>query len=158
MRFIRFLLLLIFLLTLAPFSAQAQTSTPPPGIRLILNEMTPQERVGQLFLVTFKGTDTGAESQIFDLVSRYHVGGVMLMSENDNFSGTDTVVQAHALINALQRMTWDAAVTPFQDPQTGQMDTSAYVPLFIGATQEGDGHPTDQILNGLTPFPSEMAI
>ena len=158
MRFIRFLLLLIFLLTLAPISAQAQTSTPPPGIRLILNEMTPQERVGQLFLVTFKGTDTGAESQIFDLVSRYHVGGVMLMSENDNFSGTDTVVQTHTLINALQRMTWDAAVTPFQDPQTGQMDTSAYVPLFIGATQEGDGHPTDQILNGLTPLPSEMAI
>ncbi len=158
MRFIRILLLLIFLLTLAPISAQAQTSTPPPGIRFILDEMTPEERVGQLFLVTFKGTDTGAESQIFDLVTRYHVGGVMLMSENDNFSGTDTIAQAYTLINALQRMAWDAAVTPFQDTQTGQMVTSEYVPLFIGATQEGDGHPTDQILNGLTPLPSEMAI
>jgi len=158
MRYIRILLLIVFLSTLAPAPAQAQTSTPPPGIRLILNEMTPEERVGQLFLVTFKGTDTSPESQIYDLVTNYHVGGVVLMSENDNFSGTDTVVQTHALIDELQRMEWDAAVTPFQDSQTGQSVTSAYVPLFIGTTQEGDGHPTDQILNGLTPLPSEMAI
>jgi beta-N-acetylhexosaminidase len=32
------------------------------------------------------------------------------------------------------------------------------VPLFIGIAQEGDGYPTDQLLNGLTPLPSEMAI
>ncbi len=158
MRFIRVFILLVFLLTLVPVAAQAQTSTPPPGIRLIMDEMTPEERVGQLFLVTFKGTDTGSESEIYNLVTRYHVGGVVLMSENDNFSGTDTVAQARTLINALQRLTWDTAVTPFQDPQTGKMVTSAYVPMFIGTTQEGDGHPTDQILNGLTPLPSEMAI
>ena len=158
MRHIRILLLMVFIFTLAPVPARAQTSTPPSGIRLILNEMTPEERVGQLFLVTFKGTDTSSESQIYDLITNYHVGGVMLMSENDNFSGTDTVVQAHTLIDALQRIEWDSAVTPFQDPQTGQMVTSAYVPLFIGTSQEGDGHPTDQILNGLTPLPSEMAI
>lgn len=158
MRFIRILLLLIFVLPLAPISVQAQAPTPPPGIRLILNQMTPEERVGQLFLVTFKGTDTSSESQIYDLVTNYHVGGVMLMSENDNFSGSDTVLQASALIDDLQRLAWDRAVIPFQDPQTGQMVTSAYVPLFIGTTQEGDGHPTDQILSGLTPLPSEMAI
>ncbi len=158
MRFIRILLLLIFVLPLAPIPVQAQTSTPPPGIRLILDQMTPEERVGQLFLVTFKGMDTSSESQIYDLVTNYHVGGVMLMSENDNFSGTDTIVQANTLIDELQRLAWDRAVNPFQDPQTGQMVTSAYVPLFIGTTQEGDGHPTDQILSGLTPLPSEMAI
>lgn len=160
MRFIRILLLFIFILTLAPVpvTVQAQTSTPPPGIRLILSEMTPEERVGQLFLVSFTGADTSSESQIFDLITNYHVGGVMLMSENDNFSGTNTVNQTHTLINNLQRIAWDRAVTPFQDPQTGQMVTSEYVPLFIGTTQEGDGHPTDQILNGLTPLPSEMAL
>ncbi len=158
MRIIRILLLSIFLVTLAPVPARAQTSTPPPGIRLILNEMTPEERVGQLFLVTFNGTDTGAESQIYDLVTRYHVGGVVLMSENDNFLGEDTVVNAHKLISNLQRLTWDTAITPVLDLQTGNMITPPYVPLFIGTTQEGDGYPTDQILNGLTPLPSEMAI
>ncbi|MBK8780276.1 MAG: hypothetical protein IPO22_00395 [Anaerolineales bacterium] len=158
MRIIRILLLSIFLVTLAPVPVQAQTSTPPPGIRLILDEMTPEERVGQLFLVTFNGTDTSVESQIYDLVTRYHVGGVVLMSENNNFSGENTVVNAHALINELQRITWDTAITPALDPQTGKMVTPPYVPLFIGTMQEGDGHPTDQILNGLTPLPSEMAI
>ena len=158
MRIIRILLLSVFLITLAPVPARAQTSTPPPGIRLILNEMTPEERVGQLFLVTFNGTDTGAESQIYDLVTRYHVGGVVLMSENDNFLGEDTVVNAHKLISNLQRLTWDTAITPVLDLQTGNMITPPYVPLFIGTTQEGDGYPTDQILNGLTPLPSEMAI
>ncbi|MFN8381291.1 MAG: glycoside hydrolase family 3 N-terminal domain-containing protein [Anaerolineales bacterium] len=158
MRFIRILLLLVFLASVAPMPVQAQTSTPPPGIRLILSEMTPEERVGQLFLVTFQGTDTSPESQINDLITRYHVGGVVLMSENNNFSDTDTVVQTHTLINSLQRLAWDTAITPTKDTQTGQVVTSAYVPLFIGTTQEGDGHPTDQILNGLTPLPSEMAI
>ena len=125
MRFIRILLLLIFVLPLAPIPVQAQTSTPPPGIRLILDQMTPEERVGQLFLVTFKGMDTSSESQIYDLVTNYHVGGVMLMSENDNFCGTDTIVQANTLIDELQRQAWDRAVNHFQDPQPGQMETSA---------------------------------
>ena len=158
MRLIRIFLLVILLLSLAPLPALAQTSTPPPGIRLILNEMTPEEKVGQLFLVTFNGTDTSATSQIYDLIANYHVGGVMLMSENDNFSGTNTLAQTHALIEALQSLEWNSAVTPFEDPQTGKNVTSTYVPLFIGITQDGDGYPTDQIFGGLTPLPNEMAI
>ncbi|HEX7975657.1 MAG TPA: glycoside hydrolase family 3 N-terminal domain-containing protein, partial [Anaerolineales bacterium] len=34
----------------------------------------------------------------------------------------------------------------------------AYIPLLIGLSQPGDGAPDDQILNGLTPLPSEMAL
>lgn len=158
MRLTRIFFLVILLLSLAPLPARAQTSTPPAAVRLILNEMTPQERVGQLFLVTFQGTDTSATSQLYDLIARYHVGGVVLMSENDNFSGTDTLAQTHSLIDSIQRLEWDSAVTPLEDPQTGKNVTSAYVPLFIGINQEGDGYPTDQILSGLTPLPSQMAI
>jgi beta-N-acetylhexosaminidase len=158
MRLFRVLLLAIFILTLVPLPVQAQSSTPSAGVRLIMNEMTPEEKVGQLFLVSFKGTDTSFESQIYDLITRYHVGGVVLTSENDNFSGTNTAEQAYELIDALQRLEWSSAVTPYEDPQTGQVVTSVYVPLFIGINQEGDNYPTDQILNGLTPLPSEMAI
>lgn len=158
MRLFRVLLLTIFILTLVPLPVQAQSSTPSTGVRLIMNEMTPEEKVGQLFLVSFKGTDTSFESQIYDLITRYHVGGVVLTSENDNFSGTNTAEQAYELIDALQRLEWSSAVTPYEDPQTGQVVTSVYVPLFIGINQEGDNYPTDQILNGLTPLPSEMAI
>lgn len=89
MRLIRLFLLVLFILSVMPMTAQAQTPTPPAAIRLVLDSMTPEERVGQLFLVSFTGTDTGPESQIYDLVVQRHVGGVVLAGKNDNFTGDD---------------------------------------------------------------------
>ncbi len=157
---IRIFILLIFLVMLVPMPAavQAQTPTPSAAIRLILDSMTPEERIGQLFLVSFNGTDTSEASQIYDLIVRHHVGGVILQAGNDNFSATNTLIQTHGLIDGLQRLEWEAAVQPVRDSVTGQNLYPAYVPLFIGITEEGDGYPTDQILNGLTPLPSVMAI
>ena len=139
--------------------AQAQTPTPPPGVQLVLDSMTPEERVGQLFLVTFSGTDTSESSEIYDLIVRYHVGGAVLLASNDNFApAPETLTQTHALIQALQTLNWDSSVNPFQDPATGQLINNTYIPLFVGIAQEGNGYPTDQILSGLTPLPSEMAL
>jgi beta-N-acetylhexosaminidase len=42
--------------------------------------MTPEERVGQLFLVTFRGTDTHDQTQVYDLIANHHVGGVVLQA------------------------------------------------------------------------------
>jgi beta-N-acetylhexosaminidase len=121
--------------------------------------MSPAERVGQLFLVTFNGTDTGITSQIHDLITRHHIGGVVLLSSNDNFApAPDTVLQSHSLIHSLQQLEWDASLSPSLDPVTNQETTTTYVPLFIGIKQEGNGYPTDQILSGLTALPSQMAI
>lgn len=158
MRLIRIGLLLLFFVTLLPLPVQAQTATPPVEVRVILNAMAPEERVGQLFLVSFSGTDTSTESQIYDLITRRHVGGVMLMAANDNFSEGDTLVQTHQLIGDLQRLEWNANLNSFADPETGAEFNPVYIPLFVGVAQEGDGYPTDQILSGLTPLPSEMAI
>ncbi|WKZ35479.1 MAG: glycoside hydrolase family 3 N-terminal domain-containing protein [Anaerolineales bacterium] len=158
MRLTRIIFLLVFLVTLAPVSAHAQTSTPPPRVRSILNSMTPEERIGQLFLVSINGMDATTASQIHTLITRYHVGGVVLQAGNDNFSATDTLVQTHALVDELQRLEWDTSINAEANPVTGEKNSLAYVPLFIGIAQEGDGPPTDQILNGLTPLPSEMAI
>src|SRR5574341_135234 len=133
--------------------ARAQTEFPPPKVQAVLDSMTPEERVGQLFLVTLHGTDTGADSQIYDLIANHHVGGVVLLAENNNFvEEPDTVAGAHQLISALQTIEWEA--TEGSTPPTRK----AYAPLFIGITQEGDGVPHDQILSGLTPLPDAMAI
>ena len=143
----------------ATIPAQAQTSTPPAGMQLILQSMSPEERVGQLFLVTFPGTDTSSTSKIYDLIARYHVGGVVLLSSNDNIvAAPDIVSQTHALIDSMQTLNWDSSVNPISDPATGQMVDSTYTPLFIGIAQEGNGYPTDQILSELAALPSEMAI
>jgi len=161
MRLIRILFLMIFIAVIVPVpgTVQAQTSAPPLEVTNILNSMTPEERVGQLFLVTFTGIDTSNTSQIYDLMTHYHVGGVVLLAENDNFvPQPETVAGAQALINNIQQLEWAASKNPDINPATGKAFDSAYVPLFIGIAQEGNGYPTDQILNGLTPLPSEMAV
>jgi beta-N-acetylhexosaminidase len=137
--------------------AQAQTAEPPPLVRQLLDSMTPEERVGQLFLVTFTGTDTGEEAPINELITKYHVGGVVFLAENDNFTAApNTLTDAYTLISNLQGVELQSSATDVVTPETGQF--SAYVPLWIGIAQEGNGAPTDQILNGLTPLPSEMAL
>jgi beta-N-acetylhexosaminidase len=141
-------------------------------VQAVLASMTPEERVGQLFLVTFQGTNTGTGSQIHDLIANHHVGGVVLLAENDNFAGApDTIPAVHQLIGDLQRIeaqvnpptpvpettTPEPGTTP--QPETNiQTEPRIYVPLFIGISQEGDGTPYDQILSGMTPLPDAMAI
>ena len=123
----------------------------------LLKQMTPEEKVGQLFLITFKGVDVSTTSQIYDLIANHHIGGIVLRSANDNFVGPENSVEsAYDLIRALQQAEWDTSVAN----QGGGKDVppSQYIPLFIGISQEGDSYPNDQILNGVTCMPSLMAI
>ncbi len=146
-------LLIIYLFSLlAPVtSAQAQANDP---VANLIARMTPEQRVGQLFLVSFNGTDVGPESQIYDLIVNRYVGGVVLTAANDNFiAAPDTAAGAFSLVSALQQTEWDGARNPVSP--TSQ---HPYVPLFIGISQEGGGYPNDQVLSGLTPIPSQMAI
>ncbi len=154
------LLLLMMLVMLLPAPrGYAQTETPPAEVLNVMEKLTPEERVGQLFLVTFTGTDTGVESPIYDLVVNQHIGGVVLLAENDNFNPPpDTLTGAHQLIADLQKIEWDSAMTPEPDPDTKKFSQRAYVPLFVGIEQDGDGYPSDQILSGLTPMPNALSL
>lgn len=142
-----------------PPQVRAQTVAPPPSVRQLFDKMTPEERVGQLFLVNFSGSDTSDQSKIYDLIVNHHVGGVVLQAGNDNFSAApNTISAAQQLIGNLQQIERDGSIRTLADPVTGQLAQQAYVPLFVGISQEGDGSPNDQILSGLTPLPSEMAV
>lgn len=158
MRLIRTFCLFFILLSLFPVPVAAQAPTPPAAVRAVLDKMTPEERVGQLFLVSFTGTDTSPDSQIYNLIVHHHVGGVVLSRENDNFLESGTTAGAYDLIRNLQQTEWDASANPTSDPLTGNEFGSSYVPLLVGISQEGDGYPTDQILAGVTSQPSQMAI
>jgi beta-N-acetylhexosaminidase len=139
--------------------ASAQTPSPRADVQRLLAGMSPEERVGQLFLVSFNGTDTSAESHIHDLIANHYVGGVVLASANDNFTAApDTATNAQALIESLQTDAWQAAQATPGEPTPEQSLHRTFIPLFIGLSQEGNGYPTDQILSGLTPLPDEMAI
>lgn len=151
--------------------APTQSATPSSSNQLessekaltLLNRLTPEEKVGQLFLVTFNGTSIEPDSPIYSLITSYHIGGVVLKAENDNFStGNDrpgsTVNEAVDLIQTIQDTEWEVSLTEITQPNTGEVLTPAFIPLYIGISQEGDGYPNDQILNDLTPLPNQMTL
>ena len=149
----------LFYPVLRKSAVQAQTATPPANVRLLLKDLSPEERVGQLFLVTFTGTDVSPDSQIYDLITSHHIGGVVLSAANDNFSAApDTVSETYRLTSSLQNVEWESSFVPLIDPSTGSQSRRDYIPLFIGISQGGGGYPYDQIISGLTPLPNQMAI
>lgn len=166
LRFTAGLLLLAFLIVTvispggglaAPLSQE--DSSEARALALLESPLTPEERVGQLFLVTFNGTDVDAESQIYDLIVNHHIGGVILQNENDNFlPAAQTINGIWQLVRDLQTVEWTASQSNQFDVRTGQEFTPAFIPLFVGISQEGNGPPYDQIFNGLTPLPSAMAL
>ncbi len=149
------LLLLITLTVALPTPAQpvyAQTPPPPANLNQLLAALSPEERVGQLFLVTFEGASADPQSPIYDLIANHHIGGVILRAENDNFvAAPETLPAAYQLIASLQQIEWDSA---YPQPDTPH----AYIPLLVGIEQDGNGYPSDQILSGLTDLPSLMAL
>ncbi|MBI3738339.1 MAG: hypothetical protein HY258_04770, partial [Chloroflexi bacterium] len=79
--------------------------------------------------------------------------GVVLLAGNNNFvAAPNTIISAYQLTQNLQQLEWNGASS---NPEEGEAN---YIPLFIGISQDGDGAGGDQILNGMTPLPSEMAI
>jgi beta-N-acetylhexosaminidase len=178
--YILFLLMLLALFALSssqPASVAAQEADAEPDpimIETIFTAMTPTERVGQLFMVSFRGNDVAPGSNLAELIQRYRIGGVYISAENQNFSNNqDTPVQVLALTNAMQALAQTvppppvtatgtiapgetATVTPTLAITTGGAYTP--LPLFIAVDHEGDGFPNTQIRGGLVDVPNEMAL
>ncbi len=159
-----FLLLMAILIGLAGTPGQVKAEEPAQAIdytaraQALLNEMSPEQKVGQLLLVSIRGTDVTRDSPTYNLIVNHYIGGIVLRADNDNFVGpTDTVPKAAELIRALQTTVWDAAQRSIASPARSE-DVVPYIPLFIGISQEGDSYPNDQILSGMTSLPSLMAI
>ncbi len=139
--------------------ANNQEQTAQSKAEALLKKMTPSEKVGQLFLVTFEGTATDENSNIYKLITEQRIGGVVLRANNDNFLGPEnTVAEAQTMINALQQLNWDRTQSGIPDATGNNLTPPNYIPLLIGLSQEGDLAPFDQIINGMTPLPNEMAI
>lgn len=142
---------------LPPLRAQQQDD---PAVRL-LNRMPPAARVGQLFLVTFPGTDIGELSAIRTLIMEDRIGGVLLSPANGNIVNEgNTPAQVAELTNGLQRLAWEAAQNPLPVPSAEResMTLSPFVPLFIAVEQGGSEGLYTGIVSGTTPLPSPMAV
>lgn len=146
---------LLLIIGVPGFSVYAEGNTPA---ETLLNTMTPEEKVGQLFLVTFDGTKFDDQTQVFDLIANYHIGGVVLKAENNNFPAENPVAATRELTQALQKIAWQTSSREIKLGNSAKAKEQAFLPLLIGLEQLGNGYPNDQILSGLTQFPSQMAL
>ena len=161
----RFTALLLLVLSLvipqgmSTAASHAQEQEASAKASALLAKMSPEEKVGQLFLVTFNGIATDQDSNIYKLITEQHIGGVVLRSDNDNFVGPDgTITAAHTMIEALQQVNWDYTQEEGLLPAASGTNPVNYIPLLVGISQEGDQAPFDQLINGMTALPNEMAI
>lgn len=155
-------------------TAEPTVSPQDAQIEAMLQEMSVADRVGQLFVITFQGRKTGNTSEIAELIQDYRIGGVVLSTENGNFSnapGVDTARQIAILANQLQAMTQNIYLTPEEAmapapdrliapaPDRFNVDASGVgLPLLIGTQQLGDDLPYTDLRQGFTPLPSQMAL
>lgn len=168
-------LALFLVLNAGSHTTLAQEEAPPDSLAIaqaFLNSMSVAERVGQLFLVTFEGDQATFDSNIANLITNYHVGGVVLRAANDNITGYGNLEnipgQTAELINDLQSLALFGQ--PVVIPDGPEIEEDAVpptrlptplvtpIPLFVGLAHEGNSYPNTTILNGLTDVPSNMAI
>jgi len=129
------------------------------GVELQFANLTTEEKVGQLFLITFNGSDTTAAAPIFDLIVNYHIGGVILDRSNENFTDPSQIpADCWSLANNLQQIEHNSSrFSNASNPSYGSKE-SEYIPLYIGISQEGDRSFYTELLSGLSPIPSQMAL
>ena len=56
-------------------NSQNAQNTYTQKAQQLLDKMTPEEKVGQLFLITFQGDTLSEDSELFALMQDYQVGG-----------------------------------------------------------------------------------
>jgi len=140
----RFILIAIILCLLQLLPATPTTHAQSGDqVGEIMSRMSVEDKVGQLFLVPFVGTDVNPGSEVWQLITEYKVGGIILLASNSNFNN-------------------DASAPRQITEIANTLKTHAYhtngIPLFIAVDHEGDGYPYSRITGGVTPIPGQMAI
>jgi hypothetical protein len=133
----RTLLLLTLLCSLGLGVSQVQGQEPDyrAEAQTLLESMSPAERVGQLFLVTFSGADASADSAIADLILNHYISGVVLLARNDNIVDLEnTPGQVAELANSLQYMALQGATMPAAE---GEEQAGTGLPGASPATTAG---------------------
>jgi beta-N-acetylhexosaminidase len=154
----RLLALALVVTILIPLTTPGATCAQEDDVTLLMESMSSAAKVGQLFLVTFPGAEVTDDALITELIRDYHVGGVVLLPENDNIVNEgDTPAQVATLVNQLQETAW-AATEAVTETLEGVTPPGPFIPLFIAVHHEGNGMPFTGVVNGTTPLPSEMAL
>ena len=153
-RALNLLIIAALLLSVCYVTPARAQDDPDRFIAQLISQMTPEAKVGQLFVVSFPGTDASVASDIGELITTYRVGGVLLSTANGNITNTvNAPTRLAGLTASLQNRARSAAGVPGAGGRT-----TPFIPLFIAMEQSGNDLPYTQITSGTTPLPSPMAI
>ena len=111
----------------APKYAEVVVETNP--IEEILNQMTIEEKIGQMMITGFHGT--AANDDVNYMLNSYHIGGIILFDRN-----MENKAQVKNLVDSLQ--------------------AGKKIPLFVAIDEEGGR--VSRMTNDLTPPPSQQEI
>ncbi len=144
---LRLLLAAAFLAAALPFdrglaASPAQEDAETRRARDLLARMTPEERVGQLFLITFTGAEITPGSEIYDLIFNRYVGGVILLDKNGNFPPADDPLEAvRSLTTQLQATRFAASQEPRTNPTAATSSAPPSCRCSSGFRRRGTATP-----------------
>ena len=165
-----------------PLDLEGYRETEPPAstaemVDALMAHMTVADKVGQLFVVSFRGSSLEASGAIVRLVHDYRIGGVILSEDNgniDNRPHVDTPRQVANLTNQLQALTYGFYASPYlvaeaSDPRTPVwphlnplppplLESTVSVPLLLGVAQSSLDQFGPDLRHGFTPIPNQLAM
>ncbi len=126
----------------------------------LLEQMSPAQRVGQLFLVAFDGPSLAADSPFLELVRAGQISGVLLSPHNGNFPPlSDPAGQTQALIASLQEAARPTAGSAVPTDTSAELEEGAPgVPLLVAIFADSDGSQWSQIVQDYPDTPSQMSL
>ncbi len=149
----RLIALILVVVVSLPFVPPAGLRAQEDEVAQLMAQMSSAAKVGQLFVVTFPGSEIDERAAIAELIRDYKVGGVLLKPEHGNINNDgNTPAQVARLVNSLQDTAWQAT-RPVTDTVS-----DPFVPLLVAVNQEGNGMPHTSIVSGTTSLPSQMAL
>ena len=152
-------LLLLGVTQTFPLPTHAQLNTANAQVEALVRNMSVERKVGQLFTVSFYGTDASASSDIAHLIIDNHIGGVQISANQGNFSNTLGIApQIATLTNQLQKLAATSALSNTQTNTETQPSDNAFIPLLITVSQDGINSPHTESSIGLTPIPTQLAL
>ncbi len=164
MRLCKLLLVALFLLVLPlPVSATTanmrQDDELDPEVARILDQLTPEERVGQLFVVSFDGTNTDENSGIYRLITRYHIGGVTLSSQNGNITDLEPAPDSVAQVaRSLQELNFSTFIEDTDEVVNVPLPDEGRFPPLLVAMTVFDENNVMQVQTGVTDIPTPLSL
>ncbi|GAK03976.1 beta-hexosaminidase [Geomicrobium sp. JCM 19037] len=153
-KFIRsFLILMVIASVVMPSSKAVGAEPMDIDVKTIINDMTLEEKVGQLFIVHVYGqtpTDPVYEQinmnnnrggkNFKEVIENYHIGGIIYFNWTDNIGTPLDATQVNALSNGIQEISVE----------------NGGIPLFVSTDQEGG--TVARVTHPATELPGNMAV